>query len=1003
APFADAFRRVAERWERNRVERELTESRALHRGKYKRETLPALCDAMEAYLAAGTPEVPRLCAGFDSFRASYLANACTKGWEGMAPSGPFYTACDWLARNVEEYERATAARSLAFRRRLVDWMRSELPRRKAEAGIMAFDDLLLRLHEALRSIDGERLARAIRRRFPAALIDEFQDTDPIQYGIFDRIWRQDALFLIGDPKQAIYAFRGADVFAYLRAAREIAHKRRFTMGKNWRSDPSLVDAVQAMLCAPRSPFLLDSIALPQVASATARDRMNPALRFLFVRRDDAAKPKAITKARAKERLPHVVAADIARLLRERPSIDALSPSDIAVLTRTNEQAFQVQAALRARAVRAVVLGDQSVFEDEQPDARDVEQLLAAIAEPSHSPAVRAALTGTLLGIRASELARFERDGTWDEWIARFRSWQARWLSRGFVQMFRAFLAEARVFERLLALPGGERRATNVLHLMELLHGAQSALHLGPGGLLAWLRRERANARSRPESAQIRLESDERAVRITTIHKSKGLEYAVVYCPYLWDGRLSFQDERELLFHDDDALKLTLAPETEHRDRAKAERLAESIRLLYVALTRARHQCTVVWGGFKDFETSALGYVLHPPVLAAREPTVSDVRAHLVNLNDERMLRDLSSLAGEHPGAIEIHPVDLDRLDLDERVDEPAPAHSPELRARVVARPVVSAWTTASFTALVSGASLDTSEGRDRDERDDIALEPAADRLGILLSAFPRGARAGNFFHELLEEMDFAEPIRDRTACAERVSDKLAQYRYAPELRDTVVDTLAAVVATPLNPKKWRLCDIGAGERKSELEFHLPVAAAGAESMVPRGRQLELGFAASTRQPLRARELAHVFADHPSRELAPGYAERVARLGFVPLEGFLKGYIDLVFSRDGRFYLADYKTTHLGDTLGAYAGERLPAAMAHAHYYLQYHLYAVALHRHLERRVRGYRYEEHFGGVYYLFIKGMTPATRSGVFFERPPRARIEALSALLQHPGGSRP
>jgi exodeoxyribonuclease V beta subunit len=1018
--FLDAFRRVGDRWDRARIEQQLLDSAALKRSRYRKDKIAGWCDEMDGYLALGPPPIPQLFAHFGHFRATELAAAVKQRRENQQPRGPFYTACDWLARAVEEYQRHAAGQVLAFRRRLVDWVRAELPRRKLRAGVMAFDDLLLRLHDALAGPRGERLAGALRRRYPVALVDEFQDTDPIQYAIFDRIWPDGSLFLIGDPKQAIYAFRGADVFAYLRAAREVTVARRYTMGVNWRSDPSLVRAVSTLLGAPASPFLLEAIQLPGIEPALqAVDRIEgPALRILFVRREGKS---TIRKATAGDKLPHAVAAEIAALLSSAGTIDerAISAGDIAVLTRSNAQAFDVQRALQKLAVRSVVLGDQSVFEDAQPDAREVEQVLTAVAEPTHTPHLRAALTSSLFGLAADDLARMETDSgdaSLDAWIARFRDWHARWVERGFVQMFRSLLAEAGVIERLLLGPDGERRVTNLIHLHELLHTAASTLHLGPAGLLSWLRAERAQARARPESAQIRLESDERAVRITTVHRSKGLEYPIVYAPYLWDGRLSSPaDGRELSFHDptrDEELALTLAPGDAERERAELERLAESIRLAYVALTRARHRCTVVWGAFTGFETSALGYMFHPPVLAPRSPSVDDVRGQLVDLDDERMLRDLAALVAEEP-AVEVQELDLEA---DRRVAPLQPsANRVTLEERRLRRKVTRWWRTASFTELTrKSAQLDDDHARDRDQMAEVVEEarpPSEDERAIVLADFPRGARAGNFFHDLFEHMEFSEPLRDRAATERRAVAALAAYRYHPALVDAVVQSLADVVATPLTMPGERpvtLADVPMAQRLNELEFHLPVASASLQRVVPRGTQLELSFsrAASeggTRARLSASRLAAVFADHPSAEVGSSYAARVARLGFLPLEGFLKGFIDLVFARHGRYYLCDYKTSHLGDTLGAYARERLGDAMAHSHYHLQSHLYALALHRYLVRRQPGYHYEKHFGGILYLFIKGMTPSrgAQTGVYFERPPRARLDALSDLLDHPGGA--
>jgi exodeoxyribonuclease V beta subunit len=1047
-PFNIAVERARKHWDSASISRLLSESKALSRRRYHREKqIPALIAAATDYFGGAPPDGPKDFGGLEKLTASYLADSTNKNFDGQQPHHPLFDACDALANEVEQYERAAKRHALAFKRHMVDYVRREIPRRKHDAGVLSFDDLLLRLEQALRGEAGQRLANNVRKRFPAALIDEFQDTDPVQYAIFDRIWSHggverslhgSALYLIGDPKQAIYSFRGADVFAYMRAAADVRPAHRYTMGINWRSDPSLVDAVSTLFKRPEVPFLLQAIELPEVrARDGARDRLRLAddsqpasLQLLFVERaaeqEGKKKPAAqINKAVATEKLHHAIASDIADFLRSEPRIDGrrVQPGDIAVLTRSNVQAFSVQEGLRQLAVRSVVLGDQSVFEKEQPEARSLQIVLTAIAEPTHTAAVRAALTTVLIGKTANDLAAMEAvaetgqalgNDSWDNWIARFRDWNALWSSRGFVQMFRAFMQTTKLRQRLLTMPDGERRVTNILHLMELLHTAAAALHLGPRGLLAWLAQQRSNAKSRPEAAQIRLESDAGAVTITTVHKSKGLEYPIVYCPFLWDGKLLFQDEqRELLFHDPNdgnTLKLDLDPSAHpmHLARAGSEKLAESIRLLYVALTRAKHRCVVVWGAFKESETSALGYLLHPPPSAGGEPSAADTGSHLSGLDDARLRADLDALAAQSAGKIAVRTLDLDRrgaaLQPTERDELP-------LQARRGRKRIDRWWRTASFTQLASqssGTAVGDDEGRDRDshELDGPTRGGSGDRP-ISLSDFPRGAKAGNFFHELFEELDFADLASSSEPAAELIAQRLANYGYDEDMRDVVLAALSEVVRTPLNRKGgWSLSDITRADRLDELEFHFPVAASGQLRSAPPGTQLELLFpeAGSESQAvmpvsrLTAKKLASAFADHPSPQLSTSYASRVERLGFMPLEGFIKGYIDVVFVRKGRWYLADYKSNHLGDQLDAYASHQLPEAMAHSHYYLQYHLYSLALHRYLKRRLPGYRYDKHFGGVYYLFIKGMLPehASDAGVFFEKPPQARIAALDQLFR-------
>ena len=1032
-PVEMAFSRLERAWDREAVRQAIAGSAALNKNRYRPGAIDRWVEEVDAFLAAGPGALTGEMTWLTKLSARELERSVTKKFTGEHPRHPFFDACQVMRGEAERMAKWASDFALWFRRALVAEVRRTLPARKEALGIMAFDDLLTRVDDALRGPRAERLAAAVRRRHPVALIDEFQDTDPVQYRIFARIWPEGTRLFIGDPKQAIYAFRGADVFAYLGAASEVPPKKRFTMSVNWRSDPSLLTAVETLFSRLPAPFVMPEIDFRPVAPRPgAQDRFDPGpaealvgrapLSFRFVPRDDEGKMPADRVAA----IDDAVATEIATLLESGATLGGrpITPGDIAVLTRKNREAFTIQRALRRLRVPSVVLGDQSVFEDDHPEARELERVLAAIAEPTHTPRVRAALCTELIGLTAADLYGLDRDpddadgadgraDDWDRWIGRFRTFNAIWAQRGFIQMIHALLEEADVERRLLAFEDGERRLTNLRHLIELLHRAAVTEHLGPAALLQWLATQRSpdNARLRTEAAQVRLESDEHAVKLTTVHRSKGLEYPIVFCPHLWDGLLLFGDElRALEIHQDGeaVLHLDVDKGSDTHRRALWERLAENARLLYVALTRAKHRTVVVWGGLPRYETSALGYLLHGPPTSGVE--VDALAAALKRADDARLRSDLAELVARSDGALEV-------LDLEPRERAPlAPSATPtvDLEARVAPRPLQRWWRTASFSELSSFRATGAGEGRDRDEHQPVLPpEPLGRRAAreiVSLIDFPRGATAGTFFHAVLERIDFtagAGPERD-----ELIARQLRGHGYDPDAHGALVSrALDEILATTIQPGSGRrgfsLRDVPRSSRLDELEFYLPVGTASSRTILPRGTQLSLlfpdaptGAEAMPVGRVTADQLAAVFTDHPSKTLDPGYAERVARLEFIPLEGFLKGFIDLVTVVDGRWYVVDYKTNHLGDRVGDYARARLPTAMAHGHYYLQSHLYALAVHRYLSRRLPGYRYDKSFGGILYLFVKGMHPEAGSdyGVFFDRPPLPRLDALGELLDRP-----
>ncbi len=1009
-PYAVAYRRLRAAWleHRDEFERMVTTSPKLHRVKYKVDKVTQWVASIETALGPEEPvwqlDAEEIC----KFTPAAIAAGMKSGHAPLQQ--PIITACgefvDARAPVVEYLDRWL----LAFKLGLVEWVRRELPRRKRALRQTSFDDLLQLLCAALRRRTvGKKLAEQIRRRYRAALIDEFQDTDPTQYEIFQRVFAHGdlPLLLIGDPKQAIYAFRGADVYSYLEAARAAA-RRRTTMHHNWRSDPGLVAAVDHLFSVADA-FLVEGIDLPKVEArpgATAR---------LFAKDGEPLPAFEIAlcpspEEKPRERLDAVadvctrVAADISQLLasgaviRDGSHERAVHAGDIAVLSRSNAQAQQVQAALRELAIPSVVYGDATVFAT--AEAAELARVLAAAAEPTQDRSLRAALATELVGVTADRLQRMDEeaigalpatraDEGWDHWIDVFRHLHELWSTRGFVQMFRALLVETGAQARLLALGDGERRMTNLLHLAELLHEQAAREHLGPAGLLRWFDEQRgASAPAIAEAYKLRLERDERAVQLITIHRSKGLEWPIVYCPFLWGAENVFDAERDdLVYHDptrghravldvrprDDPDKKRHALED-----AKQERRAEAVRLAYVAVTRARHRCVVVWGRFADARRSALGYLLYAPRAGEPARGFDDV-GRAMGLDDDASVLDHLRARGDTAWAVRV---------LDDAEGRPwrAPLRvAPVLECREPRATIDRAFRTSSFSHMAAAATtaplfIDFADARAHDEvlhADLDLLAPVrAPSESLPLADFPRGIRAGNFFHDLLEHLDFA--AGDDVAQT-LVHAKLRAHGYPTALAESVQPALAAILSTPIdrvNLPGTTLRTIPRSARLDELEFLLPVA--------------------DDESTLTRTALASAFRRHPEG-LPHGYAERIAALGFPPLRGFLKGFVDMVFVVDGRWFIIDYKTNHLGDTAADYARERLDEVMARDHYVLQYHLYAVALCRFLALRQPGFDAERDFGGIYYLFLRGMAPELPHGIgiWHDRPSAARLAALEAAL--------
>lgn len=862
---------------------------------------------------------------------------------------------------------------LALRRAFVDYARAEVTRRQAELRTQSFDGLLVKLRDALDGPSGRALSQRVVARHPAALIDEFQDTDPVQYDIFRRLFssREATLFLIGDPKQAIYGFRGADIFAYLQAVK--AADRRHTLNVNFRSDPGLLKALDVLYTRAQRPFLLDELRFtPVEARPRATDRVAPsdAALHILLRRSDRDRP--IAKGDGEPEISQLVAYEIARLLQGSSSIEGkpVAPGDIAVLCRTNKQAASTQAALAALGIPTVRDGDSSVFQTVTAD--ELSRVLGAVAEPTDSRKLGAALASAILGVSGETLHRMSSDESGLEpWLDRFALWNQTWHERGFVQMFYQLMRDANVQARLLSRRDGERRLTDLLHLCELLQRAVVEQHLGPLALLRWFAEIRSDVDARralaTESEQIRLEHDERAVMLTTVHRSKGLEYPIVFCPFAWCV-VDFKRD-SVRFHDrkdQDRVKLDLgSPEfEEHGQLQTQEEHAEDLRVLYVALTRAKHRCYLVWGRFNRAEISPLGHLLHQ---GRRLDT------------DEDMLAELRALCSAAQGSIAVR-------DLDPRKppDWPRPVLAENtLSARTTTRMLSAGPRLSSFSRLTAGADQILSEpatdGQDNDEVEVVTEVPTTtSQPQVLLHAFPAGARAGTMIHSIYEHIDFQR--KDDAELARETERWLRSYGLdVATHRDNLSAAIDLSLRTRLSAEDpaLSLTAIPRSERVDELEFTLCTPDA----------ETRLSPAA----------LGAAFRAHGAPAQAPDYPKQLTTLRAVPGAGFLKGFIDLVFRHGERFYIVDYKSNWLGQEPTDYAQEHLLEAMHEHHYFLQYHLYTLALHRYLRVRMRDYHYARHFGGVYYLFIRGMAPEypLGNGILFDRPALALIESLAQAL--------
>jgi exodeoxyribonuclease V beta subunit len=914
----------------------------------------------------------------------------------------------------------------AMRYRLARAVRAEVEQRKRRLAIMTYDDLLTRLNRTLGGPNGPAARVRLSSRYDVVLVDEFQDTDPIQWQILARAFADQGgtLVLVADPKQAIYAFRGADVYAYLTAAATAdAHE---TLRENRRSDQPLLDAYDALFAGVTLGH--DGIVYREVRAAPAnriaRLRGVPSdasLRIRVVRRDEPTiEPTWNGFAGAQSARAHVardLAADVVNLLSSGAAIEhraldgrtigeeALCPGHIAVLVRRNADAILVQEQLHAARVPAVISGAGSVFAT--PAARDWLALLEAIERPSSPVRARTAALTCFLGWEAERIALAPEE-EWDEVHRRLHRWSRILRERGVAALSEAITAGEGLAARMLAVSEGERRLTDVRHLAELLHHAASAERLGVTALRGWLaeRVEDAERVDAEEERARRLESDAEAVQVLTIHRSKGLEFPIVYCPFLWDPTWIRRRE-PVSFHDPATgykhmIDVGLEGRTfrRHARQHLIEQRGEDLRLAYVALTRARHQAVIWWAPSRDSCHSPLGRLLFARDDGNVSPDGSSTPSDAVI---EERLRELAARAAGRIG------VERSRLKLGIAWSPPVPPPV-ELEAARFDRRLDLWWRRTSYSDITAEAhdSLVDSEPEHPVLSDEPSIatpvvvdsgrgsgaggrgpgKPAAEpEPRSLLSATPVGAEFGTFVHRVLQATDFAAADID-AELAERIA--AAQSRRALELgaSASLGAGLRAAIETPLGPivDGGRLRDVARGDRLDELEFELPLV--GGDE--PTGRLTLPAIARTLR--------AHLPIDDPMAAYGARLEDPALRSS---VRGFLTGSIDLVIRLDGpRFAIVDYKTNWLGPadeplTLAHYRPEVLAAEMSRAHYGLQALLYTVALHRYLRWRMPGYDPDRHLAGVLYLFVRGMAGSANRGVFAWRPRGALVRALSEVL--------
>ncbi|SEK87796.1 DNA helicase/exodeoxyribonuclease V, beta subunit [Colwellia chukchiensis] len=878
------------------------------------------------------------------------------------------------------HKQLNRAKALLVVRDGVYHIRAEVTRKKLQANVMGFDDLISTLNHCLSHEPEQALANSLYAQFPVALIDEFQDTDPQQFSILKAIYyhqQNAALYMIGDPKQAIYGFRGGDIFAYLAARHDCDYQ--WLMDTNWRSSADMITGYNRLFYGNhlnqegtevfgyQIPYLPVK-ASPKAEQKAFSDGQYHALQFIHF---NAEAMDSRVKQSYRSTMACWCANEIVRLLTS-PELK-ISSGDIALLVRDGTEAADIKQALDQYGLASVFMSNRANLLQSR-ETKHLLQVLQGILFLENERLFTAALASPLMAFDAKKLLQLQQDEQqWQQLKFSFEKLRNEWQFKGFISMalqlmhqhFHIDVAQEQTSEN-----STDRILTNLLHLFELLQGA-SQRHRQPQELLFWF--EQQSQIDNPEvEAELRLESDENLIRIITQHGSKGMEYPVVFIPFATRHKdpLTFGKRKVSVieYHDQQGvMQHSLDGSEQAKASMAAEAYAETIRLLYVAVTRAEKRCYILTSAFDHFDKSPLGKTL-------KWTADTDIATNLQQLTQDNSTEiGLAVLTDYAP---------------------PTPCQVQPLKnetARLAAQPKVARfsgkierdWWLSSFSALsknlrhngVSAPDRDNQELLSKNDAEPSGLMPTSSELRFTLS---KGAHTGNLLHDILEQTDFSAPDWEKSChwplLKYGVENLSSHENGQPQLQQWLTEVLQTPLNAP-NTKSLTLAQLKLSDTLRETEFYYPMNAASSGQL----SQLLSAHRNSARQGGNQGHRVHL----------PSYQQ---------LKGMMHGFIDLIFQADGKYYVCDYKSSHLGDDYQDYNKAAMRLNIEKNHYDLQYLIYALALHRHLQYALTDYCPEKHFGGIYYLYLRGMSAQPQHsgcGVYARAITLAELAKLDAIF--------
>ena len=873
---------------------------------------------------------------------------------------------------------------------LNSYLREKFPAIKEERNLLTFDDLLIRLYQALKEegTDGP-LAQIIRTKYQLVLVDEFQDTDNIQYKIFHHLFyntkEAHGFYMIGDPKQSIYKFRSADIFCYLAAKQDADHL--FTLDTNYRSEDKMVDAINTLFSfkganetfafppqTNQAGITYKTVKASKEKAELKIDDNDADVRlalWLVDGRNDTFIERNIASNIAEEIVRLMTLSNTGKAYFDDGHKTPLCLGDIALLVNTHKQAAMLKDVLSKSNIAAAIQNSTYIFSSWE--ARELQLWMKALIQPIESN-IRPLFVTNLLNLPACGIDNIE-DHKMLEFTEELTLLHKLWQKNGFFSIFLSYLSKHKVREKVLAKVNGDRILTNYIHLAELLHKQELSIGKSIEKTLTYLEHQIAEEKSNDEFVQ-RLESDRKSVKIMTIHKSKGLEFPLVFCPFLWSNSITRGEsvQKVFLFNEMEngkyiqKLDFGADKEMKHNNQllTRRETLAEHVRLMYVALTRAGNRCYLPIGKSVARGKSVLGYIFTDELVGG------DEKIGIINKLSGRgttgYVQEISDAVLE---GIKKFNESSDNVNLKNKSDVLCPSklplmdnqQAPELKPKYFGKNNLKQWGVSSFSGLTENHLY---KGGKTDK-------------GTGVFSLPKGKNFGNAIHKIFQNYFtygkehfynnmpryFEAPLKtDRFFRSANDNTRSARFAIAQKMFENTLNHSIKV-----DHQEFSLGNIASGDVKTEFPFFYKI------------------------NTITTTLLQNIFRDY-GIETIKDFAEELGTLNFSPIKGYMKGDIDLLFRNNGQYFVLDWKSNHLGPKTEKYCDAQLRKTMNDECYFLQYHIYALAIHLFLKQQLNNYDYDKDFGGVFYIYTRGIDPAG-NGIFFDKPPRALIEELEKQL--------